>query len=214
MALATFETASLAILSTGVQECDGLWMSNGPRCTVYAAMRPTILTLTLAMLLLALARPAAAIPAPADPELAQWREACAAGGHLRVVTRTAIFTATHAELDSLGVRLSADASHAAFGAFEYPSGNRDPIAWRDIRAIERAHGSGLIRGMTVGIFTGGALGLLLGLALEGAVQNTGLVIGQHSDDFLGGLVIRSAAIGGGIGALIGSASTSWVPIAP
>ena len=178
-------------------------------------MRPTTLILLIVTILVALALPAAALPAPDDSTLAQWRAALAADGHLRLTTRNDRFEVTRAEMDSVGLRFPVQAKHASFGAFEYNGLPGHGVTWRDVQLIERPHGGHAGVGFVVGALIGGLIGGAIDAA---AVQEVHIAEPYASIDpshsSFGKFVLVGAAIGAGAGTLVSSSARIWLPLAP
>jgi hypothetical protein len=176
-------------------------------------MTPRALVLAATVLLLALlARPAAALPAPSDSTLSQWRAAIAAGSRLRLNTPTGILQPLRVQIDSSGLHYDALAN-SAFVVFEQPGRRERLLHWEDVDRIELSHGNGAGRGAITGMVAGFVVSEGIALALK-AYLHSQIGFADGAQPHTAPFVVSTTAIGGALGALIGSGSTHWLTVAP
>lgn len=174
-----------------------------PRALVLAAT---------ALLLVQLVRPVAALPAPSDSTLSQWRAAIAAGSRLRLSTPTGSLQPLRVQLDSSGLHYDALAN-SAFVVFEQPGRRERLLHWEDVARIELSHGNGTGRGAITGLVAGFVVSEGIALALQ-AYLHSQIAFADGGQPHTAPFIVSATAIGGALGALIGSASTHWRTVAP
>lgn len=175
-------------------------------------MRRTLLTIGL---LIAFTAPAVAMPAPDASTLALWRAEQDAGVRVRFKANGATLAPNRFTLDTTGVDFRGR-DVGALTTFEASPAPDTHLAWDKIQSVEMSKGSHLARGAAIGSLVGVGVGAVLFIAIESALTANGLGAWAAADvsQKSSGFIMRSALVGAGIGAFIGSGSPHWHTVAP